>query len=188
MAAVETRSWVRIVLGTGLFAGVCSLAVPVMAGGDCFTEIERGRAPVVACEHPLRLTDDERADLRKLTRDMLKDATCVVSIRIERRQVQAALVQSEHIFEAPPQPVRCEVITPGASYPITATFAPRVVFKGDIAAEGSPGLTNVEGVPGYLAWPVVQYINRAPGIRSAMLDMVNAYRAHYRRRVKVVGR
>lgn len=150
-------------------------------GRDCFVELAKlrpgkARPEVFACEFPTRLTDEERADLKRLTRETLLDATCVVSIRIERGIVEAALQSADHVFEAPPQPVRCEVITSSTVYPITATFAPRVVFTGDVAVEGSPGLDNVEGVSRYLSWPVVQYVNRSPGIKKSMLEMINVYR------------
>lgn len=62
--------------------------------------------------------------------------------------------------------------------PLTATFAPHVVFKAGETVDATPGLANVEGVNSYLAWPVVQYVNRSYGIRRDMLAIINAYRAH----------
>ena len=51
------------------------------------------------------------------------------------------------------------------------------------AIEATPGLADVKGVNNYLAWPVVQYVNYAPGIRKEMLRMINAYLEHVRPRV-----
>jgi hypothetical protein len=81
----------------------------------------------------------------------------------------------DNVFTSPPQPVTCTIDTAKGALTITGTFAPRVVFKGGIAVEGSPGLADVEGVNGYLAWPVIQYVNRSARIRDGMLGMINAY-------------
>ncbi len=172
-----------IVAGAALTA---ARAAP--AGRDCVAEIERGRGPVIVCEFPTRLTDEERRDLKGLTRDMVQDVRCVVSIRIERAQVEAALAAPDLVFEAPPQPVACEVDTADTVYPITATFAPRVVFQGGDAVQATPGLAQVAGVPGYLAWPVVQYVNRSGSISDGMLRIINGYRAHYEARRIMAGR
>jgi hypothetical protein len=178
---------------SGLALALALLAASALTGQgaasrNCFQELERGRAAMLSCDLPTRLSEDERTDLKSLTGDRLQDAHCVVAVRIERRLVEAALIEPEHVFEAPPQAVRCEVITTSEVWPITATFATRVVFQGGIAVDASPGLANVEGVSAYLASPVVQYVNRAPGIRDAMLHMINTYRAHHQQRLSRVGR
>jgi hypothetical protein len=145
-------------------------------GGDCFRELAMGRGADLACEYPAWLADQEREDLRRLTRDMLLDARCTVSIRIARSMVVRALTEANHTFEAPAQPVRCELVTAGDKpLPITAVFAPRIVIKNGVAIEATPGLGKVEGVNSYLAWPVVAYINRSATVRNEMLRMINAY-------------
>ena len=153
---------------------------PAMAAGasdrDCFHQLEKGRGPELVCEFPTRLTDDERRDLRSVSRELIQDATCVVSIRIDRRLVEEALAAEDMVFETPPQPVRCEITTRESKVPITAVFAPRVVITGGEAIEASPGLAQVAGVSSVLAWPVVQYVNRAGNIQDGMLAVINAYR------------
>lgn len=146
---------------------------------DCFRELRLGTSTNLACAHPVRLTEKERADLRRVTRELLLDARCTVAVTIARQLVTDALTQREHVFQAPPQPVVCEIETKDGMLAIRGTFAPRVVFKNDEAVEGSPGLANVTGVNAYLAWPVVEYVNRAPGIRHELLRMINAYRARW---------
>ena len=168
--------------------GMASAVGAAPAGRDCFAEIERGRGPMIACEFPTRLTEEERRDLGRLTRDMLRDARCVVAIRIDRAQIEAALAAPDLVFEAPPQPVTCEIDTADMAYPITATFAPRVVFQGGEAIEATPGLADVAGVPSYVAWPVVQYVNRSGSIRDGMLRIINGYRAHDEARRIMAGR
>ena len=82
----------------------------------------------------------------------------------------------DHIFEAPPQPVRCIIKTRNGGFPVTSTFAPRVVFKGGLAVEATPGLGEVTGINRYLAWPIIQYVNRTSGIRANMLSIINGLR------------
>jgi hypothetical protein len=143
---------------------------------NCFFQLLKSRSEVIDCLHPAWLTPEERADLERVSRGLVRDARCQVAVRIERRSVDAALAKADHVFEAPPQPVSCEVTTKSGATPITATFQPRVVFKAGVAVEATPGLGNVQGVNPYLAWPVVHYVNHAPRIRGAMLLMINAFR------------
>lgn len=147
------------------------------AQSRCFAELAKGRSRDVVCEYPTVMTDEERGELRKLTREYLQDARCIVSIRIERARVAQALVAPDLVFDVPPQPVKCEIKTKSSVIPITGSFAPKVTIKGGQAVHATPGLGNVEGVSKYLAWPVVQYVNHAPSIAKEMLRMINQYRA-----------
>ncbi len=177
----------RIALPVALLLTVAPFAGrPAVAAGandrDCFHQLEKGRGPELVCEFPTKLTDDERRDLRSVSRDLVQDAICVVSIRIDRRLVEEALAADDIVFEAPPQAVRCEITTRESMVPVTASFAPRVVITGGEAVEASPGLGQVAGVSSVLAWPVVQYVNRAGNIQDGMLAVINAYRTLSSRR------
>jgi hypothetical protein len=171
-----------LVLAGSFLVIAVSSSTPIEAAGpaktvtrNCFQELASGRGPEFVCQHPAWLADKERDDLRRLTRDMLQDARCVVSIKIARSLVTRALSESDHTFEAPPQPVACEIATSDRPIPITATFAPRVVIKDGVAVDATPGMANVTGVNSYLAWPVVEYVNRSATVKSEMLKMINAY-------------
>jgi hypothetical protein len=144
---------------------------------DCFAQLRRPAGARLTCEHKAWMTDQERADLVKLTRGYLLDASCRVSVDIERRSVDEALAASDRVYDAPPQPVTCDLQTSGGTLTIKGTFAPRVTFKDGFATDASPGLANVTGINGYLAMPVVAYVNHAPGIKSEMTAIINAYRA-----------
>lgn len=164
-------------LAVALAGGAAAQNARSAAAKDCATELARGRAPDFICTWPALLRDKERADLRRLTREELQDARCTVAIKIERRIVMEALIADDYVFESPAQPVACEIeMKDGTVAPVTATFAPRVVFKGGQAIDGTPGLGNVKGVNSYLSWPVVQYVNRAPGVKKEMLRAINVYR------------
>lgn len=154
------------------------LAKPAKLGslGACLNAVAKGRTSEISCDYEALLTEDERSDLRRISRGLLQDASCLVSVRIARPLVAAALTLPDHVFEAPPQPVRCMIKTRDGDFPVTSTFAPRVVFKGGLAVEAAPGLGAVAGINRYLAWPIVQYVNRASGIQTNMLAMINDLR------------
>lgn len=144
---------------------------------SCFAAIGRSGDQQLNCTHQTWMTPQEQADVRRLTRNYVLDAKCTVTISIPRAEVEAALAASDRVFASPPQPVTCEIITSGGPMPIAATFAPNVVFKDGFAITATPGMANVTGVNSYLAWPVVEYVNRSPTIGDEMVRMINAYRA-----------
>ena len=154
---------------------------PVPLERNCFYVLSKGSGDTIQCMYPAWLTDEERADLKRITRGFLEDARCRIDVRIERRQVEDALAAAtDHVFEAPPQPVVCEITTPKSTFAIEGTFSPKVVFKGGEAVEATPGLANVTGINPYVAWPVVHFINTADRIKGPMLRMINAYRDRVR--------
>ncbi len=142
---------------------------------NCFWQLAQARGRDLVCDYPTWLADKEREDLRRLTREMLQDARCTVSIKIARALVVEALTAPDLVFEAPPQPVVCEIVTKESVVPIKATFAPRVVIKDGVAVDATPGMANVTGVNGYLAWPVIEYVNRSETVKIEMLSLINAY-------------
>lgn len=142
---------------------------------SCLAELMKGQGANIACEYPVWMTDAERAELRSWTRDMVLDARCVVSVRIARALVDGALGRADAVFLAPPQPVTCTVTTAKSPLTISGTFAPRVVFKGGLAVEASPGLGNVQGVPAAVAWPVIGFVNSSSLIGKGLVEAVNAY-------------
>ena len=154
---------------------------PIQAAGaapprDCFSALRHAKGARLTCEHKAWMTDEERADLVRVTRGYLLDARCTVSVDIERRLIDEALAASDTVFTAPAQPVTCDVQTSTGPMKISGTFAPKVTFKEGFAADATPGLANITGVNSYLAMPVVAYVNHAPGIKSEMAAMINAFR------------
>jgi hypothetical protein len=143
----------------------------------CFSALRQGGSAPLSCEHKAWMTDDERASVTKLTRGYLLDASCVVTVDVQRAIVDEALTASDRAFVAPPQPVTCVLQTSGGPMTIGGTFAPRVTFKDGFAVDASPGLANITGVNSYLAMPVVAWVNNAPSIRREMASMINDMRA-----------
>lgn len=149
--------------------------------GSCLKAVSHQQGDEILCDYMALLTDEERDDMRRLSRGLLQDASCLVTIRIARALVEPALTAQDHVFQSPPQPVKCDIKTKnGGGFPITATFAPVVTFKAGLAVAGTPGLANVEGINSYLAWPVVVYVNRSARIRNAMLEIINIYKPRLR--------
>jgi hypothetical protein len=148
---------------------------------DCLEILRAGTGPEIACDFPMVLSAEERAELESGSRGYVKDVRCKLSLKIARAAVTEAISARDHVFQSPDQPVTCTVTTPKSSFDITATFAPRVVIKNDVAVEATPGLGNVAGITRAISWPVVVFVNRWPSIRTGMLQVVNAYRAHVRK-------
>ena len=113
-----------------------------------------------------------------MTGDLFVDARCLVNVRIERRQITAALIKPDHVFQATPQAVTCELISRDESLPIKATFAPRIVIRGGRAVDAHPGMANLRGLNEFIADPVLQYINQSDTIRAQMVRIVNLYIAN----------
>lgn len=154
---------------------------PLPPPDDCFEQLETGHGAEIVCYFPLKLSPVEQAELEKGSRGYVKNVDCLMTIRIARADLDAAITATDLVFQSPQQPVVCSVTTHKSTFDVTATFAPRVVIKGDVATEASPGLGNVKGVTRVISWPVVQFVNRWPSIRQGLLQIVNAYRVHRRK-------
>lgn len=166
-----------------LVASVASVVTATAAASeDCYDILENGTGREIACLVPLRLSEAEQAELDKGSRGYVKNVACIMTIRIARADLEAAISATDHVFQSPDQPVGCTVTTHKSTFDIKGVFAPRVVIKGGVATEATPGLGKVEGVSRVLSWPVVQFVNRWPSVKSGMVQVVNAYREHRRKR------
>jgi hypothetical protein len=174
-----------------LFASSPASAEPAPSANeprDCFAEFEQGTAPMLQCVMPLRMSEQERAELKSGSRGYVENVSCDMTIKIARNEIEQAIAAADYVFESPAQPVVCTVTTPKSSFEVTATFAPKVTFKSDKAVAAKPGLGNVTGVSRIISWPIVQFVNRWPSIQSSMLQIINAYREHARKTGKGVAR
>ena len=147
---------------------------------DCFEAFLSETGEEIRCVFPTRMSADEKAEIEKVTRGLLKDASCEVEIKLPRKLVAEALAATgDHVFEAPAQNSRCEVVTAKATFPVAMTFAPKVTFKAGIAIEATPNLDNVTGVPKALWWPVAYWVNSSSMIEETTLKIVNAVKRRY---------
>lgn len=165
-----------------LMATAPAVSAHAVEAPNCFSALRQSGQTRLVCQHKAWMTGDEKADFVKLTRGYLLDATCLVSVDMDRAIIDEAMVASDRVFELPPQPVSCSLTTSGGPMTISGTFAPKVTFKDGFAIDATPGLGNVTGVNSYLAWPVVAYVNSAMRIKGEMAAMINAFRAQSTKR------
>ena len=133
------RQVATLVTAAGTVAFVVATPIRTNAAGtmaSCFADLERGASHDIVCDFPLQPSAAERVELEKQTSGFLKDVRCTVSIRIERALITEAIQTPDYVFQAPPQPVACNVTMPGREsregappaanqvLPITGTFAP----------------------------------------------------------------
>ena len=169
-----------LVLAGALLASPAAAAETGTPNPDCFDEFLNGSGADILCSFPTRMSADEKAEVEKLTRGYFKDASCDVAIKMPRKLVADALAATgDHVFEAPAQKSRCEVVTSKATFPVEMTFAPKVVFKDGVAIEATPNLDNVTGVPKALWWPVAYWVNSSNMIEDTTLKIVNAVKQRY---------
>lgn len=175
-AALVAFTWFALMLPGAAAAQSSAVAPPL--SDDCFAEVETGTGPEIACLFPLQPTAEERAELEKGSRGYVKDFNCRLTVRIARAEIDKALAAVDYSFKSPEQPVVCTITTYKSTFDVTATFAPEVTFKNGAAVSATPGLGNVKGISRVISWPVVQFVNRWPSVREAMLTIINAYKKH----------
>ena len=73
------------------------------------------------------------------------DARCKINLSLARSEVVAALTQPEYTLNIPAQAVKCEVDRNGEIKPITATLAPKLVFKNGQAEKVWINLKDLKG-------------------------------------------
>ncbi len=152
-----------------------SAQTPLQQEADCWAQFMESDSKEISCGFPALMEEEDRAKIAKLTRQLFKDASCQITIKLERALLDDAVKSPDLSFVTPPQPVACEVKTSQGDLPVTFTFAPKIEIKGGKAVKASPGMGNVTGVNSWLAWPVVAYVNGAGSIQDVMLRVVNAY-------------
>ena len=166
----------------GAVVAIDGVSRPAAAAGpapaNCISQLTSGSGSEVICSYPTALGEKERAELRRMTGDLFVDARCLVNVRLERRQITAALIKPDSVFQATPQAVTCELISKDEKLPIKATFAPRIVIKGGRAVDAHPGMANLTGLNEFVADPVLEYINTSDTIRAQMVRIVNLYIAN----------
>ena len=64
---------------------------PVLSD-DCFAEVETGTGLDIACIFAMRPSSSERAELETGSRGYVKDVACRMTVRIERAEIDKALV------------------------------------------------------------------------------------------------
>ncbi len=118
----------------------------------------------------------KEADQRDVKWDF-GDARCTVQININRAAVVAALAAGEYKFWVPPHTANCIVEHEGQVKTLTATLAPKIVFRDGKANKIWINLINLEGPTSIKATlSTAARLNDSIGLfHRAMLKSVNGY-------------
>jgi hypothetical protein len=105
------------------------------------------------------------------------DARCTVQINLGRGAIVAAVSNPEAKLKVPPHTANCIVEQDGEVKTITATLAPKIVFKDGRAEKIWINLLKVDGPPGIKATlSTAAQLNDTIGLfHRAMLKSVNGY-------------
>jgi len=148
---------------------------------DCFWQLTKGNNDRIKCDFPVRMTPTELKKVTELTRGVLKDAECNMVVDIDRKLVHDAMYTPDHIFEPPPQPVTCNIVTTKKEFSLDFHFTPKVTFKDGTAITATPGMGASTRATRVISWPVRKWVNTSDEIEDAMVRIVNAYLKRYRK-------
>ncbi|MFM2423124.1 MAG: hypothetical protein RL291_1654 [Pseudomonadota bacterium] len=174
-------------LAFGASVGGVSAQSRLQGPTDCFHTLQFGRDADIVCALPVRPQGKDLDGLVAASRGYVREVDCVVSIRVPRAAITAALQTPDYVFEAPAQPVACDVVANLSGnelsrHKVTAQFAPRVVFRGGVATDATPGLSLGPDISRVVSWPLEAYVNRGGAVRDGMLQAVNLWVYHLRQR------
>ncbi len=105
------------------------------------------------------------------------DARCKVNINLARAQIVAALTTPEYALEVPPQAVKCEVERNGELKPVTATLAPKILFKNGQADKVWLNLKDLKGpadIKGTI-WTAAQLEDSVGLFHGKMIKSINKF-------------
>ena len=148
---------------------------------DCFWQLTKGNGDKIECDFPVRMTEAELKKVQEITRGVLKDAHCNMAVDIDRKLIQAAMDNADHVFEPPAQPVTCQIMTTKKDFSLNMHFKPRVIFKQGKAIEATPGMGATARTTRVISWPVRKWVNSSDEIEDAMVRIINAYLKQYRK-------
>ena len=184
----------RLLIALGMFTIVCSASIANAADDgvntdagannierDCFWQLTKGNSDKIKCDFPVRMTAEELKKVQDITRGVLQNAHCNMTVDIDRKLVNDAMYNSDHIFETPEQPVICQIITSKKDFSLNMHFKPRVVFKDGKAIKATPGMGATTRTTRAISWPVRKWVNTSNEIEDAMIRIINAYLKQYRK-------
>jgi hypothetical protein len=192
--ASARRTGVLAVLGASLLAGDF-VATSVLA-----LEEQKGEAQAIdACDERLcrmlqqkapagedlkcRLTKTwAKSTIKEADRSELRwgfgDARCSVELHVSRASIVAAMTSGQPFkFWLPPHTANCVVEQDGQPKPITATVAPKIVFRGGRAEKIWINLVRIDGPASVTGWlsAAAQLTDSVGIFHRAMLKSVNGY-------------
>ena len=141
---------------------------------QCVEELRTGQSEWIECRGAFEADASAQEELAKQTFDMVRNARCGGTIRVQRAALMSALARNG-ILELDPQDVLCSVDTKGDFAPqVTLTLAPRVLFQGKRIADISPNLVRVTNFPEFMMGPL-RSAAESEFVRKQLVKGLNTY-------------
>ena len=151
-----------------------ALSEPAQPADQCVEELKTGQSEWIECRGAFETDAGAQEELAKQTFDMVRNARCGGTIRVQRAALMKALARNG-ILELDPQDVLCSVDTKGDFAPqVTLTLAPRVLFQGKRIADISPNLVRVTNFPEFMMGPL-RSAAESEFVRKQLVKGLNTY-------------
>jgi hypothetical protein len=158
-----------------VLATASEAAQPAAPTADqCVEELRSGQSEWIQCYGAFETDASAQGELAKQTFDMVRNARCGGTIRVQRAALMSALARNA-ILELDPQDVLCSVDTKGDFAPqVSLTLAPRVLFQGKRIADISPNLLRVTNFPDFMMGPL-RSAAESEFVRKQLVKNLNTY-------------
>jgi hypothetical protein len=157
------------------FATIGEAAQPAAPKGDqCLEELKAGQSAWIECYGAFETDADAQAELSRQTFDMVRNAKCGGTIRVQRVALTHALADNG-VLQLDPQEVLCSITTTGDSTPqVTITLAPKVFFQGKRIVDISPRLMKITNFPDFVVAPL-RSAAESGFVRNQLAKGLNTY-------------
>jgi len=157
------------------FVTIGEAAQPAVPQVDrCVEELRAGQSEWIKCYGAFETDANAQAELSSQTFDMVRNAKCGGTIRVQRIALMNALA-SNGILDLDPQQVLCSITTTGDSEPqVTITLAPRVFFQGKRIVDISPRLMKITNFPDFVVAPL-RSAAESQYVRDQLVKGLNTY-------------
>ena len=157
------------------FGTIGESAQPAVPQADrCLEELRAGQSEWMECYGAFETDANAQAELSRQTFDMVRNAKCGGTIRVQRTALMNALA-GNGILDLDPQEVLCSITTTGDSTPqVTITLAPRVFFQGKRIVDISPRLMKITNFPDFVVAPL-RSAAESQFVRNQLVKGLNTY-------------
>jgi hypothetical protein len=157
------------------FATIGEAAQPAVPKADqCLEELRASQSAWIECYGAFETDANAQAELSRQTFDMVRNAKCGGTIRVQRSALTNALA-GNGVLELDPQEVLCSITTTGDSAPqVTITLAPKVFFRAQRIVDISPRLMKITNFPDFVVAPL-RSAAESEFVRSQLARGLNVY-------------
>jgi hypothetical protein len=141
---------------------------------QCVEQLRSGHSEWIECYGAFETDASAQAELSRQTFDMVSNAKCGGTIRVQRAALMNALA-SNGVLELAPHDVLCSIETNADSVPqVTITLAPKVLFRAKRVVDISPNLVRITSLPDFLIAPL-RSAAESEFVRSQLVKGLNVY-------------